>query len=178
MINFLRRGLRFSLFVTRGWSRQILRRLRSNFFLWLDVNLFVDAAVSPSLEETQQLSRSFTSTTLRQGSYYQVSKDLKRPGIFLVARTLPVSFRLNFARAIALRLVTPRSYRLLMKLDAEGWISEVQSFSSVTRALPGNIHRASSQQGKQKRKRNWMVRDFHRAAVDSLSHKLVSLHPK
>ena len=178
MIDFLRRGLKFSLFITHRWVRSAVLAIRGKFFVWLHINLCIEGPARLSLQESQELSRSFSCTLLRLESDFRASQIPAEPGIFLLAEISNHSIRLRLPNAALLRLLTPRSDRLVLMLNAASGVLVVQDLSAITRGWSNVTGPASSHFEQLIRKSQCIGRDLKEFVLNLLSANLVSLQAK
>lgn len=103
--------------------RMLRLTVRSKFFLWLDLNLYLDNSSSVEFGQLQTLSLSFTRLIKRDATVLSSSVTWQKPGIHLCGQINNHDHRLNLLTASAIRLAIPRSCALELAVACPGTIS-------------------------------------------------------
>lgn len=103
--------------------RMLRLTIRSKFFLWLDLNLFLDDSSSVDFCQLQTLSLSFTRLIKQEATVLSSSVTWQNPGIHVFGQLNNHDKRINLLAASAIRLAIPRSCVLELAVAFPGTIS-------------------------------------------------------
>ncbi len=103
--------------------RMLRLTIRSKFFLWLDLNLFLDNSNSVDFCQLQTLSLSFTRLIKQDAKVLSSSVTWQNRGIHVFGHINNHDHRINLLTASAIRLAIPRSCVLELAIAFPSTIS-------------------------------------------------------
>ncbi len=165
MIEFIGRGLRFVMGITKRWLIARWVAIRSCFYVWLDINICLNTEPPIGLDAAQGLSKHFTRTFLKPGRHELPSEHAEAPGIFLICDFAPTELRLHLLTAVCLRLLTPKSQYMALILEQSGRVSAPEFDQTVATGAPRQVSA-----GTQVRNSSMLISIRHRLASRIVSN--------